>query len=134
MAGRAISGRTAVVALALALVVVALAAQCWLRQFPRDTAHPDHPLATSIGNEFVINLDHPHVLDNATPLCPEQFAPAVLPRSASPAFSADIVAAAVGIAGSFSYPVLPAVRGPPAELNAACTGQDLLTRYCLARR
>ncbi|QUR69948.1 hypothetical protein [Mycobacterium spongiae] len=125
---------SAVVVVAFALVGAALAAQCWLPQPQRYRAHPNHPLATSVGREFVVNIDHPHVRNNSTPQCAEHFAPAVLPRSAAPGFAVDIVAATAEGAATPIHPVVATVRGPPAGLDIARSGQDLLTRFCLARR
>ncbi|OSC39626.1 hypothetical protein [Mycobacterium decipiens] len=124
--------RSAIVAVALALLVVT--AQCWLPQLHRHVAHPNHPLTTSVGGEFIINTDHAHIVDNSTPPCPQQFATAVLPRSATPVFPSDAVAAAGGITAVLSHLVVPAGRGPPPALRSVRTGQDLLTRFCLARR
>lgn len=133
-ARRVVWMRSAIVAVVLAWVVAAVAAQCWLPQVHRHAAHPNHPLATSVGSEFAVDIGHAHLSDNSTPPCPEQFATAALPRSATPSFESAAVAAAAGITGVPAYLVVPSGRGPPAALVSARTGQDLLTRLCLARR
>uniref|UniRef100_UPI000C1F03DB lipoprotein LpqS n=1 Tax=Klebsiella pneumoniae TaxID=573 RepID=UPI000C1F03DB len=96
--------------------------------------HPNHPLTTSVGSEFVINTDHGHLVENSMPPCPERLATAVLPRSATPVLLPDVVAAAPGMTAALTDPVAPAARGPPAAQGSVRTGQDLLTRFCLARR
>ncbi|WP_318187388.1 putative copper homeostasis (lipo)protein LpqS [Mycobacterium simulans] len=131
---RVVVTRSAIAAVALAWVVAAIAAQCWLPQIHRHATHPNHPLVTSVGKEFAVNIDHAHLSDNSTPSCPEQFATGVLPRSAAQALEAAAIAVAVGIAGVLTCLVVRAGRGPPPVLASACTGQDLLTRFCLARR
>ncbi|CCK62974.1 Conserved lipoprotein of unknown function LpqS [Mycobacterium canettii CIPT 140070017] len=126
--------RSAIVAVALGVLVAAVVAQCWFPQLHRHLAHRNHPLATSVGSEFVINTDHGHLVDNSTPPCPERLATAVLPRSDTPVFLPDVVAAAPGMTAALTDPVAPAARGPPAAQGSVRTGQDLLTRFCLARR
>ncbi|WP_458259759.1 putative copper homeostasis (lipo)protein LpqS, partial [Mycobacterium tuberculosis] len=42
--------------------------------------------------------------------------------------------AAPGMTAALTDPVAPAARGPPAAQGSVRTGQDLLTRFCLARR
>nr|VTO97132.1 hypothetical protein BIN_B_01852 [Mycobacterium riyadhense] len=131
---RVVVTRSAIAAVALAWVVAAIATQCWLPQMHRHATHPNHPLVTSVGKEFAVNADHQHLSDNSTPPCPEQLATAVLPRWAAQASAAAAVAVAVGVAGVLTCLVVRAGRGPPAALISARTGQDLLTRFCLARR
>ncbi|CMS37685.1 lipoprotein lpqS [Mycobacterium tuberculosis] len=80
--GHVVWMRSAIVAVALGVTVAAVAAACWLPQLHRHVAHPNHPLTTSVGSEFVINTDHGHLVDNSMPPCPERLATAVLPRSA----------------------------------------------------
>ncbi len=131
---RVVWTRSAIVALALAWAAAVVAAQCWLPQVHLQPAHSDHPLATSVGSEFVLSADHAHLVDNSTPPCPEQFATAVLPRTATVSFESAPVAAAAGIPGILTYLVVPAGRGPPSVPVYVRAGQDLLTRYCRARR
>lgn len=132
--GHVVWMRSAIVAVALGVTVAAVAAACWLPQLRRHVAHPNHPLTTSVGSEFVINTDHGHLVDNSMPPCPERLATAVLPRSATPVLLPDVVAAAPGMTAALTDPVAPAARGPPAAQGSVRTGQDLLTRFCLARR
>lgn len=56
--GHVVWMRSAIVAVALGVTVAAVAAACWLPQLHRHVAHPNHPLTTSVGSEFVINTDH----------------------------------------------------------------------------
>jgi hypothetical protein len=126
--------RAALVAVVLAWVAAAVAVQCWLPALHSHAAHPSHPLVTSLGGEFAINLDHAHLTDKSKLPCPKQFATAVLPRSATPSFAAAAVVAVAAIAGMLADLVVGAGRGPPAAPVFVRAGQDLLTRFCLARR
>lgn len=134
MAGRRVWTRTAIAAVAVALVVAAVAAQCWLPQIHRQVTHSAHPLATSVGKEFAVNADHAHLIDNSTSPCPQQFATAVLPRPAAEPQAAIAVAAVTGISDVLTCLVVPAGRGPPAASLSLHAGQDLLTQFCLDRR
>jgi hypothetical protein len=96
-------------------------------------AHPDHPLAASLGAEFAINLNHAHVADNSSPHCLDQFATAVVPRSDIPPIASAAVLTVAGIAGLLIYLAASARRGPPATVVSANAGQDLLTRICSRR-
>src|SRR5882757_505607 len=78
--GRVVWMRAALVAVVLAWVAAAVAVQCWLPALHSHTAHPNHPLVTTLGGEFAINLDHAHLTDKSKLPCPKQFATAVLPR------------------------------------------------------
>jgi hypothetical protein len=133
-ARRVVWMRSAVAAVALTWVLAAVIAQCGVPQFQRHAAHPNHPLATSLGGEFAVNIDHAHVSDNSTPPCPEQLATAVLPRLTTPSIASAAVLGFPGIMAVLSYLVVPGGRAPPAALVSARIGQDLLTRLCLARR
>lgn len=106
--GHVVWMRSAIVAVALGVTVAAVAAACWLPQLHRHVAHPNHPLTTSVGSEFVINTDHGHLVDNSMPPCPERLATAVLPRSATPVLLPDVVAAAPGMTAALTDPVAPA--------------------------
>ncbi|CRH13316.1 lipoprotein lpqS [Mycobacterium tuberculosis] len=109
--GHVVWMRSAIVAVALGVTVAAVAAACWLPQLHRHVAHPNHPLTTSVGSEFVINTDHGHLVDNSMPPCPERLATAVLPRSATPVLLPDVVAAAPGMTAALTDPVARAAGG-----------------------
>src|SRR5258707_7173473 len=132
--GRVVWMRAALVAVVLAWVAAAVAVQCWLPALHSHAAHPNHPLVTSLGGEFAINLDHAHLTDKSKLPCPKQFATAVLQRSATLSCAVAAVVAVAAIAGMLSDLVVVAGRGPPAAAVSVRTGQDLLTRFCLARR
>lgn len=96
--------------------------------------HAGHPLLASWGAEFAVSAHHAHMVDgSAHSHHPEQFATAVLPRSATTLAALAVVVtvvAALVILDCF----VPGGRGPPPALAPVVTGQDLLTRFCLARR
>lgn len=56
-------------AVALTWVLATVIAQCGVSQFQHHAAHPNHPLVTLLGGEFVINIDHAHLSDRSTPPC-----------------------------------------------------------------
>lgn len=99
-------------------------------------SHPAHALLRSLGHEFAVTVDHPH-LSSGSPAAHhhEAFATGVLPNG--PAIDVAAlggVVAVVAAVGLLWQRVLLAGRGPPRGLAAALTGQDLLTRFCLSRR
>jgi lipoprotein LpqS len=126
--------RSAVAAVALMWVSALVGARCGFLQFQPRAVHLNHSLATSLCGEFAVNADHAHPSDNSTPPSPEQFATAVLSRSASLSIPSAAVLGVVAITASLTYLAVAGGRGPPAALVSLRTGQGLLTRFCLARR
>lgn len=127
---QAVWTRSARVATVLFVVLSAVAAQCWLPQFDRHAAHPNHALSAAVGGEFAVNLGHAHLADDSAPPCPPLPASAVLPRPDPPAFEAAVVGAIAGIAPVLIPAVMAVGRSPPADVRF---DQDLLTRFCLSR-
>ncbi|MCA2247854.1 hypothetical protein JF729_08605 [Mycobacterium intracellulare] len=99
-------------------------------------SHSAHALVASLGGEFTVNVDHPHVGKGSSGEHPEQFTTAVVPRSGGvvAALIALGAVAAVAVAGGLAWFGLPAGRGPPHTPAFSVTGQDVLTRFCLSRR
>lgn len=98
--------------------------------------HAAHVLPMSVGDEFTLNVDHPHADKGYPSAHPERFATAVLPRSA-PGAEALVglgVLAAVALIGWRSEREAASGRGPPRGLGPYLSGQDRLTRFCLSRR
>ncbi|OBK24441.1 hypothetical protein A5634_03720 [Mycobacterium asiaticum] len=120
--------------IAATFLVVLVLNQCWHHQPHRQTAHPDHPLAAVVGGEFAVNADHAHFANDLKASCPLDIAALPLPRSDATLFApnaVDTVPAGPHL-DTGSGPA--AGRGPPGVLGLPRSGQDLLTRYCLARR
>ncbi|KAA1245098.1 hypothetical protein F0Q45_24450 [Mycobacterium simiae] len=119
----------------MALWVVVIGAHNELFHSESPVPHPAHALATSLGAEFAINVDHPHVSKHSSSAHPEQFMTAVLPRSASTVLAVGVVTvmAAAG-AGWLIHHVVPAGRGPPVGPAAVLAGRDILVRFCLSCR
>ena len=133
-ARRVVWMRSALGAVALIWVLAIAGAQCGFLQAQSQLGHLNHPLATSLGGEFAINVNHAHLSDNSTSPCPDQVVTAVPPRSTTPSIGS---AAVVGVASStaaLTNLIVPGGRGPPAAQAGVRTGHDLLTRFCLARR
>ncbi|MES3638929.1 hypothetical protein Q9Q76_17700 [Mycobacterium intracellulare] len=129
--------------------VVAVGAAAWLAMWgvligahsimghsQSSLAHPAHALVASLGGEFTVDVDHPHVSKGSAGGHHEQFTTAVLPRSG--AVAAALIAlgavAAVALTGGLARFGVPAGRGPPRAPALSVTGQDVLTRFCLSRR
>jgi hypothetical protein len=99
-------------------------------------SHPAHALVTSLGGEFSVSADHPHLSrGSSTVHHHEAFATGVLSNSSSTTLAAlGVVVAVVAAADLLAKYVVLAGRGPPRGLACAVTGQGLLTRFCLSRR
>lgn len=95
--------------------------------------HLPHPLASSIGGEFAVNADHAHLVNDSTTRCHVVLAAAVLSRAATPLVDLGTVSAAAVTAAVVSLAVAVG-RDPPRVHGLVLTGQELLTRFCLARR
>ncbi|MCV7339873.1 hypothetical protein [Mycobacterium haemophilum] len=126
--------RSSLGAVSLIWVLVISGAQCGFLQPQPHAGHLKHPLAMSLGGEFAINVNHAHLSDNSKFECPDQFVTAVPPRSTTPSIVSVVVLAVASIAAALTNLVVPGGRGPPVALACVRTGQDLLTRFCLARR
>jgi hypothetical protein len=96
--------------------------------------HQPHALRSVLGGEFAVGVDHAHLVNGSLTECHDVFATAALPRPATTLVALGFMPAVVAIAAVLASFVLPAGRGPPKALPAGLTGQDLLTRFCLARR
>lgn len=125
----------ATIAAAVAMWVLAIAGHSTLRSESL-ASHAPQASTTPLGNVFVINVDHPHLIGGGSSGSHhEAFAATVLPNSPSTALAAlGLVVAVVAIAALLAQHVVLAGRGPPRGFPAALTGQDLLTRFCLSRR
>ncbi|WP_264078777.1 hypothetical protein [Mycobacterium szulgai] len=114
--------------------LVALVGHSAMLHSESHTSHPAHALLSTLGGEFAVNADHPHVFDGSSTHCHNVFATAVLPRPATTLVALGTVAAVVAITAVLASLVISAGRGPPQGRFSALSGQDLLTRFCLARR
>jgi lipoprotein LpqS len=132
-ADRPLRWRSAIAVAAVAWVLTAVL-HCGPARSESDTPHLPHPLLTSLGSEFAINVDHPHLVDTPAQCHHEQFATAALPRAATALVALGVVVAVLAVTGSSAQPVVITGRGPPSAAGNFFTGQDLLTRFCLARR
>lgn len=90
-------------------------------------------LAAAVGHIHCAVADHPHA-DDGLNFCPEEFATAVLPRSASTLAALAVV---VGLAAAWmlrGFATRSTTRGPPATPAVVAPGRQLLIRFCIARR
>lgn len=123
--------------------VLALAATAWLLSgvasdihrwslAAPDTAHS--VISPTAPGAFAVNGDPAHLGAHVSPTCPKLCATAVLPQWA-PAWVALGLLVALGVVGGWCAQGEPQTgRSPPRGPVAALTGQDVLTRLCLARR
>jgi hypothetical protein len=124
----------AAIATALAMLL-GLAALCGPLRSARSAANPPQLSLTTLRSELAVTVDHPYLGNRPSKPCQKVFAFAVLPQSPASAVAMQgVVVAVVAILGWLASRVVPAGRDPPRGLAAALTGQDLLTRFCLARR
>jgi hypothetical protein len=122
------------IGVAAAVAVVAVVGHCEPNLSEPRATHTPHPLLSSMGSEFTVNAEYAHLVDGSSMACHESVATAVLPRSATASAGLGAVTAVVAITGWQAQPTVLAGRGPPRPLGTALTGQDLLRRFCLARR
>jgi lipoprotein LpqS len=122
------------IGVAAAVAVVAVIGHCEPSLSGQHASHAPHRLLPSPGGEFTVNAEHAHLVDASSPACHEPVMTAVLPRSGTASVGHGAVTAAVAITGWQAQPAALTVRGPPGALGPALTGQDILRRFCLARR
>ncbi|WP_459167236.1 putative copper homeostasis (lipo)protein LpqS [Mycolicibacterium flavescens] len=124
----------AVIALALAFWVVAVATQWTLPVDDVAPPHGPHAVASASVGEHPVVIDHPHIGDAPTPLPPDAFAEAVLPRASTSLIALGLTAALAVVAVWWRQPALAAIRGPPRAQSTVLSGRVILTRLCIARR
>jgi len=78
--------------------------------------------------------NHAHLLNGAFAHSHNEVATAVLPRSSTTLIQLGAAAAVVAITTMLASLVTPAGRGPPRALASVLVGQDISTRFCVARR
>lgn len=122
------------IGVAAAVAVVAVVGHCEPNLSEPRATHAPHPLLSSVGSEFTVNAEQAHLVDGSSMACRESVMTAVLPRPATASVGLGAVMAVVAITGWQPQPAVLAGRGPPDALVTALTGQDRLTRFCLARR
>ena len=128
------SGLQLFIGVAAAVAVVAVVGYCGPNLSGPRASHIPHALLSSLGSEFTVNAEHAHLVEGSSTACHESVTTAVLPRSGTASVVRGAVIAVVAITGWLAQPPVVAGRGPPRALRPALTGQDLLTRFCRARR
>lgn len=127
--------RRAVVALLLAFWVVVIGAEWALPGLEPHPPHAPHPItADSTAHLAPGPVDHSHISSGSTPLAPDTFAEAVLPRGTTGLVALGLVAAAAAAATLWQQAALAAIRGPPRRVAVNTAGRATLTRLCIARR
>lgn len=125
------------VVLAAAVAGLAIVGHCGLVRTASSPSSPSQPsLSTSLPSALTAKSEQPQ-LDQGLPICKASkvFAIGALPKSATIALILlGVVLAGLIGKGWLAQLVVPAGRGPPRAPTTSLTGQDLLTRFCLARR
>jgi hypothetical protein len=122
------------IGVAAAVAVVAVVGHCGSNLSGPRASHIPHALLSSLPSELTVDAEHAHPVDGSSAVCHESVTTAVLPRSGTASVALGAVMAVVATRGWFAQPPVVAERGPPRALGTALTGQDLLTRFCRARR
>ena len=78
--------------------------------------------------------DHAHIEDGSTPVVPDTFAEAMLPRGTVTLIALALIAVVAIVAPFWRLASLRRIRGPPRRLLASESGRVVLTRLCIARR
>lgn len=122
--------------IAAAMVVVLLSLlghNAWLHGETR-APHQPHALLSSVGGEFSVNADHAHLSNGSFTHRDNDVVAAIVPRPSTGLVQVGVAAVAVVITAMLAGFVAPAGRGPPSLLTSVLSGQDILTRFCTARR
>jgi hypothetical protein len=127
-------GLRLLIGVAAAVVLVAVVGRCGSNLTGPRASHMPHASLSSLGSELIVHPEHAHLVDGSSTACHELVTTVVLPRSGTASVALGAVMAVVATAGRRAHPREVAERGPPRALGTAHTGQDLLTRFCLARR
>jgi hypothetical protein len=128
------SGLRLSIGVAAAVAVVAVIGHCGWNLSGPSASHPPQVLLSSLPSELTVDAEHAHPVDGSSAACHESVTTAVLPRSGTASVALGAVMAVVATRGWLPQPPVVAERGPPRALVTALTGQDLLTRFCRARR
>jgi hypothetical protein len=91
----------------------------------------------SLFGQQTLNIDRTHLPNGSSSACPRKahaIAAALPPSSSTVLAALGVVVALLSLAGPLTQRVAPTGRGPPRGLPTPLTGQDVLTRFCLARR
>lgn len=125
--------RSSAAAVVVMLMVLLFGHSAMLRS-ETHAPHPPHALLSSLGGEASVNTNHAHLLNGAFAHSHNEVATAVLPRSSTTLIQLGAAAAVVAITTMLASLVTPAGRGPPRALASVLVGQDISTRFCVARR
>lgn len=122
------------IGVAAAVVLIAVVSHCGSNLSGPRASHTPHAALSSPGREFTVNPDRAPLLEGSSTSCHESVTAAVLPRSGTASVARGAAITVASTTGRLAPPRKVAERGPPRALGTALTGQDLLTRFCLARR
>jgi hypothetical protein len=125
--------RSVVAIVVVVWVIVGVAGCCQTRSEPTESTSAQ-ALFTSPSSEFAVNADHATADCAVSQACPQAFAPAVLPPSATALIALMTAVVAAVVIGSVAHCAALVRRAPPRDVLVVLSGQDVLMRFCLARR
>jgi len=123
-----------VMTIMVAVWVLGGVAGCWITRSEPSESNPAQAIFTSLSDEFAVNADHATADCATSPGCPQASGMAVLAPSTTILVALGTALVVTTIVGSVAHRAAAARRGPPHGALVALTGQDVLTRFCLARR
>lgn len=126
--------RRSMTAAATAALLLLLMGHSALLHSENSHPHHSHALLSSVGAEFAINVDHPHLVSGALTARHDVSASAVLLRTPTILVEFGVAAAMVAFVAGLSGDAAMSGRSPPNAAPPALTGRDLVTRFCLIRR
>jgi lipoprotein LpqS len=130
---KARTGRSVMTVVVAVSVLIGIAG-CWWVQSEPSESNPAHAFYASLSAELAVNADQSAADCVVSRACPQAFAMAVLPLSATALVALGTAVVVTTIVGSIAHDAALARRGPPRGVAAALTGRDILTRFCLSRR
>jgi lipoprotein LpqS len=121
------------IALGVAILVFVISAEWTLPWSDSPAVYAPHALAAAPSAELAIVADHPHMQDGSKPIPPDTLTAMVAPRVTTVLIAMGLIAVVTMLAFSWGSASLAPVRGPPRALAGVLAGQQILTRFCIAR-
>lgn len=120
-------------------VAIAMLSLVWCGHFAMPPTgshrpHHPHPLLSSLGREFAVDVDHAHLSTGSLSKYHNDFPWAVTPQTTTTLAALSVAVALIAITTALSGRVTPSGRDPPHLSPTAHTSEDLLTKICVARR
>ena len=115
------------IAVTAAVWLLGILDACLFPQLEPPLSHASSVVTTGAGDVVSAVADHTGTNTDSCFVVPQAWLMTGL-------IALGVALAAAVLFGWFTWPVVLAPRGPPRYFAATCTGQDILTRLCIARR